>query len=63
MKGQLSANKKGSLAVKRGSRPEAAIFYCGEGMGLMREEHRLLLAQHQKMSSDEYDQANQRCGE
>jgi hypothetical protein len=29
----------------------------------MREEHRLLLAQRQKMSSDEYDQANQRCGE
>jgi hypothetical protein len=32
-------------------------------MGPRREEHRCVLAQRQKVSSGEYDQANQRCGE
>jgi hypothetical protein len=34
MKGLPSVSKKLVTLFKRGSRPEAAIFYCGEGVGL-----------------------------
>jgi hypothetical protein len=34
MTGLPQVSKKLGFAIKRGSRPEAAIFYCGEGVGL-----------------------------
>jgi len=50
MKGPPSVSKKRVTLFKRGSRPEAAIFYCGEGVGLRGKNTVCFLAQRQKIS-------------
>ncbi len=59
----LRSESEKQFALERAARRRAAIFCCGEGIGLRGENTVCFWPSVKRCLSGEYDQANQRCGE